>query len=68
MDIRRLLIFAGAALILIGVAWPWLRALNLGRLPGDIVVERPGVHVYFPIVTCIAISVALTLLFWILRK
>jgi hypothetical protein len=68
MDIRRLLIFAGAALILIGVAWPWLRALNLGRLPGDIVVERPGVHVYFPIVTCIAISVPLTLLFWILRK
>jgi len=42
---------------------PWL-----GRLPGDIVVERGPVTVYFPIATSIIVSVALTLLFWIFRR
>ncbi|HTT82630.1 MAG TPA: DUF2905 domain-containing protein [Rhizomicrobium sp.] len=68
MEVRRTLIVAGAVLIALGVAWPWRRALNLGRLPGDIVINRPGVHIYFPVITCLLISVILTLLFWILRK
>jgi Protein of unknown function (DUF2905) len=68
MDVRRILIVTGAALIAAGIAWPWLRRLGLGRLPGDMAIDRPGVHIYFPIVTCIVISVVLTLLFWILRK
>jgi hypothetical protein len=68
MDARKALIFAGAILIAIGIAWPWLRMLDLGRLPGDIVVEQPGMHIYFPIATCLVISVILTLLFWIYRK
>ena len=68
MDIRRALILAGAVLIAIGVLWPWLRALNLGRLPGDILVNRPGLQIYFPIATCVVISVLFTLLFWIFRK
>ncbi|HEX4156968.1 MAG TPA: DUF2905 domain-containing protein [Rhizomicrobium sp.] len=68
MDVRKALIFAGAALIAAGVAWPWLTRLNLGRLPGDIVIDRPGMHVYFPVVTCLVISLVLTLLFWIFRK
>ena len=63
-----MLIIAGAVLIAVGVAWPWLRALRLGRLPGDIVVQHPGVHIYFPVVTCLAVSAAVTLLFWIFRK
>jgi hypothetical protein len=68
MDIRRVFVLAGAVLIAVGVAWPWLRALNVGRLPGDIVINRPGMHIYFPIVTCILISLVLMLLFWIFRK
>jgi hypothetical protein len=68
MDVRKLLMIAGAVLIAAGLAWPWLRALPFGRLPGDIAVSRPGVHIYFPIVTCIIISVVLSLLFWIFRK
>jgi membrane protein implicated in regulation of membrane protease activity len=68
MDIRKALILLGAALIAIGFLWPWLGRLGLGRLPGDIVVDRPGFQFYFPIVTCIAISVILTLLFWLFRK
>lgn len=68
MDIGKILVIAGAALIAAGFAWPWLRRLGLGRLPGAIVIDRPGMHVYFPIVTCILVSIVLTLLFWILRK
>ena len=68
MDIRRTLIVLGAGLIAVGVAWPWLRHIGLGRLPGDIAVQRPGFQFYFPIVTCIVISAVLTLLFWLLRK
>ncbi|HEY3776803.1 MAG TPA: DUF2905 domain-containing protein [Rhizomicrobium sp.] len=68
MDIRKSLILLGAVLIAIGFLWPWLGRLGLGRLPGDIVVNRPGLQFYFPVVTCIAISVILTLLFWLFRK
>ena len=68
MDIRRMLIIAGAVLVVAGLVWPWLLKLNLGRLPGDVVIDRPGLHIYFPIVTCLVISVILTLLFWIFRK
>jgi hypothetical protein len=68
MDPRRTLIVIGAVLVAAGVLWPWLGHLGLGRLPGDIVIERPGVHLYIPLVTCVVISVVLTLLFWVLRK
>lgn len=68
MDVRRFLIVAGVLLIGAGIAWPWLRQLGLGRLPGDIAINRPGVQIYFPIVTCLVISVLLTLLFWLFRK
>ena len=67
-DFRRVPILASAASLAIGFAWPWLRMLNMGRLPGDIVIERPGVHIYFPIVSCLVISLVLTLLFWVFRK
>lgn len=68
MDIRRLLVFLGAAILAAGVLWPWLSKLGLGRLPGDIVVERGNFRFYFPIVTSLAVSVVLSLLFWLLRK
>ena len=68
MDVRRILIVAGIALVATGLAWPWLRQLGLGRLPGDIAINRPGVQIYFPIVTCLVISAVLTLLFWLFRK
>jgi hypothetical protein len=68
MDLRRTLIVAGAVLVAAGVFWPWLSRLGLGRLPGDINIERPGTHIYIPIATCLVISVLLSLFFWILRK
>lgn len=68
MDVRRILVVVGMALIAVGFAWPWLPQLGLGRLPGDIAINRPGVQIYFPIVTCLVISIVLTLLFWLFRK
>jgi membrane protein implicated in regulation of membrane protease activity len=67
-DPRKLLIVVGALLLAAGIFWPWLSRLGLGRLPGDIVIDRPGFHIYIPVATCLLISVVLTLLFWVFRK
>jgi hypothetical protein len=68
MTTQRILIVAGLALLAAGILWPWLRELGPGTLPGDIIVRRPHLRFYFPLVTCLLISVVLTLLFWLLRK
>ena len=65
---QRALIIIGATLIVIGVAWPWIARLGLGRLPGDIRIETEGGGFYFPIVTCLIISVVLSLVLWFLRR
>lgn len=64
----RILIIAGALLIAAGLAWPWLSGLGLGRLPGDIVFHRGNTSFYFPVVTCIVVSVVLSLLLWFFRR
>jgi Protein of unknown function (DUF2905). len=66
--VARLLIIGGVVLILAGLAWPWLGRLGLGRLPGDILIQRGQTSFYFPIVTCIIVSVVLSILFWLFRK
>jgi hypothetical protein len=64
----RWLIIAGVVLIVLGLAWPLIAKLGLGRLPGDIHIEREGYSFYFPIVTGLIISVVLSLILWFLRK
>jgi len=68
MDIRRILIVAGAVLLAAGLLWPLLTRLGLGRLPGDIAIERGNFRFYFPLVTSLVVSAALTLLFWLFRR
>jgi hypothetical protein len=65
---QRALILIGAVLVVVGLAWPWLSKLGLGRLPGDIRIETESGGFYFPIVTCIVISVVLSVLLWFLRR
>lgn len=65
---QRTLILIGIALVVVGVAWPLLGRLGLGRLPGDIVIERQHVRFYVPIVTSLLISVILSLALWFLRR
>ncbi len=64
----RILVTLGVILIVVGLAWPWLVKLGLGRLPGDIVIERENFRFYFPITTMILVSLALSLIFWLFRK
>ena len=69
---RQLLIALGVVLIAVGIAWPWLARLGLGRLLGDIRIERPGFGFYFPLGSSILVSIALSLLFtliaWLWRR
>jgi hypothetical protein len=64
----RILIIAGIVLLALGLLWPWLSKLGLGRLPGDILIRRENVSLYFPIVTSLIASAVLTLLFWLFRR
>jgi hypothetical protein len=66
--VQRVLIALGVLLLVVGLAWPWLRRFGLGRLPGDIVIERENFTFYFPITTMIIVSVVLSLVFWLMRK
>ncbi|MDW6021717.1 DUF2905 domain-containing protein [Mesorhizobium sp. BAC0120] len=62
---QRFLIIIGVVLVVVGVLWPFIQRLGLGRLPGDIVVDRPGFTFYFPLATSIIVSVVLSLLLWL---
>lgn len=64
----RFLIFLGVAIVVVGLAWPWLEKLGLGRLPGDIHIERGNSSFHFPITTSVIVSLVLSALFWIFRK
>lgn len=65
---QRALIVLGLVLLVIGLAWPWLSRLGLGRLPGDIRIEREGFGFYFPFTTGIVVSLVLSFLIWLMRK
>lgn len=65
---QRILIAIGALLLLVGLFWPWLSRLGLGRLPGDIRVETENGVFYFPITTGVIISVVLSLVLWFIRR
>ena len=63
------LVIVGGVIVAVGLLWlaaptmPWL-----GRLPGDIVIERENFRFYFPLSTCILLSLVLTAVMWIMRR
>lgn len=65
MPISRILIYVGILLVVVGLLWPVIQKLGLGRLPGDIAIERDHFRFYFPITTSIIVSVLLSLLLWL---
>jgi hypothetical protein len=65
---NRFLVILGAVVLFAGVAWPWLKRLPLFRLPGDIVVDRPGFKFFFPLTTMLLLSVVLSLIAWLTRR
>jgi hypothetical protein len=68
MDLQRFLIGLGLVILVVGLLWPLLSRIGLGRLPGDIVVERGNATFYFPLATSIFISIVLSLLIWLFNR
>ena len=70
MNLGRVLIMAGLALLALGVIFLLINKLNLplGRLPGDVIWRGKNTTVYFPWVTCLIISVVLSLILWIVNR
>lgn len=66
--VSRFLVTLGILLILAGIVWPFLQRIGIGRLPGDIVVEREGFRFYFPVVTSLLISLLITLILWLVNR
>ena len=66
--LNRFLVGLGVLLVVAGLAWPWLSRLPLGQLPGDLHFRRDGVEFHFPIVTCLLVSVIVSLLLWLWRR
>jgi Protein of unknown function (DUF2905) len=64
----RFLIVLGLAILVIGLLWPYLSQIGLGRLPGDIVIERGNVTFYFPLATCLLLSLLFSLVFWVVNR
>ncbi len=64
----RTLIHLELILVAVGLLWRWIGPLKLGRLPGDIVVERQNFSFYFPITTGLLISAVLTLILWLINR
>ncbi len=65
---QKALIIIGVILLVSGLAWPLLDKLSLGRLPGDIIINKPNLKVYFPITTMVLVSLVVSLIMWIFRK
>jgi len=68
MNLSKTLIILGVVLVVIGLLWPFISKLGLGRLPGDIAVEKENFRFYFPITTTIIVSILISVLFWLFRK
>jgi ribose/xylose/arabinose/galactoside ABC-type transport system permease subunit len=64
----RFLITLGVVSLAAGLLWPYLSRIGLGRLPGDFVIERDSMTFYFPLTTCLLLSVVLSLVFWVLNR
>jgi hypothetical protein len=68
MSVARFLVILGFVLVAVGLFWPLIAKLGLGRLPGDIVIERENFRLYLPIGTSVLISVILTLILWLFGR
>lgn len=65
----KILIYIGLGIALLGfILWAVSRIIPFGKLPGDIFIQREGLTIYFPIVTCIILSIVLTILLNIFRR
>jgi hypothetical protein len=65
---QRLLLIVGGVLVAAGLLWPWLSGLPFGRLPGDLMIDRPGFRFFAPFTTMLVLSIVISLLLWLFRR
>ena len=65
---QKMLIVIGVVIVVIGLLWPHWDKIPLGRLPGDIIINKPHLKVYIPITTAILVSAVISIIMWLLRK
>jgi hypothetical protein len=68
MSAGRLLIILGIVLVVLGTLWPLITRLGLGRLPGDIVIERENFRLYIPFMTSLVVSIVLSVILWLINR
>ena len=66
--IQKTFIIIGILFVLVGLLFPLLKDIGLGKLPGDIVIKKEKSSFYFPIVTCIVFSIVVSLILMFLKK
>ncbi|THK34860.1 DUF2905 domain-containing protein [Ensifer sp. MPMI2T] len=64
----RVLIIVGLIIVAVGILWPWLTRIGLGRLPGDILIERENFTIYVPITTGLLFSILLSVILWLINR
>ena len=64
----RTLIIVGLVIVAVGIVWPWLARVGLGRLPGDILIERENFTMYVPITTGLLVSIVFSLILWLINR
>ena len=65
---RRLLITTGSLIVLAGLLLPWISKLPIGRLPGDLLIDRPGLKIYIPLMTMLIVSLVVSVILWLFRR
>ena len=65
---QKTLLVTGLLIVLAGVLWPWLGKLPFGRLPGDIMIDKPGFKLFFPITSMLLVSGLISLILWLFKK
>jgi hypothetical protein len=68
MNVSRFLIVLGIVLLAAGLLWPLLTRIGLGRLPGDIVIQRENYTLYLPLMTSLLVSIALSVVLWLINR
>jgi Protein of unknown function (DUF2905) len=66
--VNKTLVTIGILIVVVGLAWPILSKLPLFRLPGDIVIDRPGMKFFFPITTTLLLSAVISIVLWLFRR
>ncbi len=65
---QKVIIAVGLLIIIVGIFWSELSKLPIGRLPGDIYINKENFKLYFSITTMIIVSIVCSLLVWLYRK